>query len=233
VKEKVYKLSSDQLFVMKNFVLSLVVLLTFTLLVSSAQACISFPSLELKSDLVDNQANIMSFRENYNDETAVLAQLSDINDLCSCLTADDMDVIKDFVVHGYSVKEQTNEEYVLFLEEVKQTNDGRPDDCLSYQAVSHNSDWTGYIATGSVYDEVRGCAVPTCGGGQPIVNLLWNDLVSVTQVPEVQPQTSPETPEALTSVVQPLEQSSYLYPAVLVIALIAVVYLFLKTKKRI
>ena len=82
--------------------------------------------MELKSNAIP-QAQTLFFVD-YRKESAVLNQLNEINIQCNCLT-DDIEIIKDYVMNGYSVKEQTDEEYNLFLEEVKKANEGRLKDC--------------------------------------------------------------------------------------------------------
>ena len=134
-------------------------------------ACISIPSLELKNSGMPNREKI--FFVEYKNETAVLYQLNEVNSQCNCLRDEDIEIIKSFIMNGYSVKEQTNDEYNLFLEEVRNANKGRPESCLAYLAVHRNDSWTGYVKTGYMYENGK-CIAATCSGA--VANLLWNDL---------------------------------------------------------
>ena len=137
-------------------------------------ACIRIPSIEFKNE----SCNIDFKPEEYRNETAVLNILNEKKLSCN-LNEDDISILKDYIISGYSVKEQTDEKYNLFLKEANDANFGRPDDCLAYQAVYHRSKWTGYVETGYAYSG-GSCAVPLCGGA--ISKVLWNDL-SASQSP--------------------------------------------------
>jgi hypothetical protein len=127
-----------------------------------------FPIIETKTNCT------VEFNfENYKNETAVLEILRNKKELCN-LSENDFPILKDFVVSGYSVKEQTYEEYTAFLKEAEQANFGRPNDCLEYEAVSHKGRWTGYVKTGYTYTKEYGCVVVPCFS--PTVNIIWNDL---------------------------------------------------------
>jgi hypothetical protein len=139
-------------------------------------ACIRIPSIEFKNE----NCNVEFKFEEYKNENVVLNILNEKKLSCN-LNTDDIFILRDYVISGYSVKEQTDEEYNLFLKEANNANSGRPDDCLAYQAIYQRDRWTGYIETGYHYDAINGCAVPLCGGS-PSVNIKWNDL-STSQSP--------------------------------------------------
>jgi len=223
---------------MRNkFILSAILLLSLIAFSSTAYACISFPHLDLKSEDVDNQANIMSFYENtYNNETAVIDQLNEINNQCTCLTDDDINIIKEYIMNGYSVKEQTEEEYSLFLEEARKANEERPEDCLAYGALHHRNGWTGYTHSGAEYDKELGqCIVPLCGGGSPQINAEWNDLVSEI-IPDNQEDLQigneqGDITEKVDGNIAKPKQPNYIY-FVIPIALILIIYFILKFRKK-
>ena len=150
----------------------LTIFISILLFSNIAFACISIPFIESKNE----NCNVQFRFEDSRNESAVLNILNEKKSSCN-LNNEDISILKDYVINGYSVKEQTDEEYALFLQEANKANFGRPDDCLDYQAIYHMGRWTGYIKTGYHYDAIGGCAVPLCGGS-PSTNIKWNDLTS-------------------------------------------------------
>lgn len=148
------------------------VVLMGVVLGSLASACISFPGIELRQN--STYSNNIFFEGGYRNESAVLEQLNMNKDLAG-LSDEDIQILKDFIINGYSVKEQTDDEYNLFLEEAEKANAEAPSNCPVYGAVSHKGRWTGYIWTGNVVNDVGMCGPKErCAGA--LANIIWNDL---------------------------------------------------------
>jgi hypothetical protein len=106
----------------------------------------------------------------YKNESKVIEMLSSMN-----LSDLDIKIVKNFVLNGYSIIEQTDEEYASFLSQANEKNERRPSDCMAYSAVYRNGTWTAYIMTGNAYSKKLGeCAYPNCAGAN--ANLKWNSL---------------------------------------------------------
>jgi len=132
-----------------------------------ALACIPVTTLQVK-----NKSCFIQFY--LKNETELNNILKDKKEICG-LNEEDLMIIKDYVLNGYQVKEQTEEEYASFLKEASQANNLRPKDCLVYSAVSHKGRWTGYMETGNAYStKTKMCAASECLGGSG--NIIWNDL---------------------------------------------------------
>ncbi|MBS3099976.1 hypothetical protein J4463_02055 [Candidatus Pacearchaeota archaeon] len=134
-------------------------------------ACISFPKIETK-----NGCNLNLDYDTYQNESAIILLLNQNKDACG-FSDEDIPVIKNFVINGYFVMEQTQEEYEIFLEEVKKQNE-QIGCTLHYKAVAHEDRWTGYVTGRENAEDGAGnpCPVPTCSSGA-LVNLIWNDLI--------------------------------------------------------
>ena len=163
---------------MKAKFILLISTISLILFSTSVFACISIPNIEFKKECP------YSHFEFYNDNESISEQINRIQNECNIsLTNDDIEIIRDFITNGYSIKEQTQEEYNQFLETANEANNGRPEECLAYKAVSYNGErWTGYIRTGYAFSETGGCAVPLCGGS-PNINIIWNDLKNQLFIP--------------------------------------------------
>lgn len=194
----------------------LVSIVLFIALSNSVYACISIPSLELKNSRMPNREKI--FFVEYKNETAVLYQLNEVNSQCNCLRDEDIEIIKSFIMNGYSVKEQTNDEYNFFLEKVRNANKGRPESCLAYLAVHRNDSWTGYVKTGYMYENGK-CIAATCSGA--VANLLWNDLNNTEE------QKGREGKEKIEK-----QQNSYCIIIAVIIAIIIILLVSIILNKR-
>jgi hypothetical protein len=160
--------------------LALSIMIFWIILGSSVYACISIPRVETKNNCE------ISF-ERWTNETYVLEILNARSKEC-LLDENDIQILKDFVINGYSVKEQTDEEYRAFFETVKKANEGRPENCLAYEAIHRNDSWTGYVRTGLLYQNGE-CIAAKCGGGS--ANIIWNDLeYGISETPLVNQITS-------------------------------------------
>ncbi len=141
--------------------------LLFHLLPQEANACVSFPEIHMKNGCV------ISFdQESSKEEMAVLSKLRADKERCG-LNESDTAILTDYVLNGYSIKEATDEEYQVFLQETKRANARLPKDCLAYEAVSHRGRWTGCVETGLLY-HLGECLTPKCVGAS--VQIRWNDL---------------------------------------------------------
>ncbi|MFQ6010518.1 MAG: hypothetical protein ACE5J7_05390, partial [Candidatus Aenigmatarchaeota archaeon] len=183
---------------MKKLVLA--TMFALVIMSQAAFACISEPKVEANAC---GEFTIMMFSE----ESEVDAVLASQKDICE-LADQDIQVIKEFVMNGYSVIEQTDEQYAVFLEQANTANSGRPDDCLAYEAVAHRGRWTGYLETGYAYDSEYGCAVPLCTN--IAYSAKWNDL-------------------GAAGIVRTVATTAVLIPAI--IAIVAAIALFLFLKK--
>jgi hypothetical protein len=167
--------------------LALSIMIFWIILGSSVYACISIPKVETKSNCeisFEPRANETYVWKN---ETYVLEILNARSKEC-LLDENDIQILKDFVINGYSVKEQTDEEYRAFFEAAKEANEGRPENCLAYEAIHRNDSWTGYVRTGLLYQNGE-CIAPECGGGS--ANIIWNDLeYGISRTPLVNQITS-------------------------------------------
>lgn len=134
-------------------------------------ACISFPIIETKSKSCDQQM-ISSYNESeIREELIYYRCFNNEND-------SNINTVIDFIKNGYSVKEQTNEEYQLFLNNAKKKNKGWWCGDI-YSAVSRKGDFTGYIM-GKKERMIFWIPCPKaqlfkgCSGGP--YNIVWNDL---------------------------------------------------------
>lgn len=168
-----------------------------------AFACVGFPTVKTKNNqsfcisqvngtfyypVPDNKHYCFDYRtevsfsckevmfiENLNN--SLIGDKSDIFKEACNLTDSDIAILKDFVSNGYSVNEQNEEEYSIFLKEANRANEWRPSSCLAYLAVSHKGRWTGFLK-GNDYKTGK-CLVEKCGGAG-YVRAVWNDL-SITK----------------------------------------------------
>ena len=156
------------------------VLATLILISSNfVSACIGLPKIETKrgcnlfyeGHLYINEEG--QERLDWKNETHMLNFLEAEKNRCG-FNENDIEIIKDFIINGYSVKEQTDNEYNDFFEMAEKANEGRPENCLAYLAVYRNSSWTGYIKTGYAYGGDDSCAAMSCSGVS--ANVLWNEL---------------------------------------------------------
>lgn len=164
---------------MKNkYMLILVFAFSLVILLNSAFACISPPTIKTKSgcelsyegyDWYDPIKDNSYF--SLNNETHIFNFINEKKEECN-FSEEDVNILTDFISNGYSVIEQDEEEYKIFLDEANKANKERPEFCLAYEAVAHRGRWTG-LQTGSMY--VNGsCVRALCGGG--LKNIIWNDL---------------------------------------------------------
>ena len=140
--------------------------LLLTGLAGTASACVFYPQADY------GEGCKIAFDEGYRNATAVLGILGENGGRCA-LAADDIAVLKDFVINGYSVESQDDERYRAFLQEAASANAARPVDCQDYLAVARNGRWTGYVRSGLGYNNGQ-CITYRCSG--PVAQILWNDL---------------------------------------------------------
>ena len=72
-------------------------------------------------------------------EAIIRAKLSEMN-----LSEDDINIITGFIINGYTVQEQTLDEYNEFLYYAEQINKN-PKSCYVFKAIAHKGRWTGAI----------------------------------------------------------------------------------------
>jgi hypothetical protein len=193
----------------KKFILTPFLLISILFFIGYAHACISFPQIKTKSNI-----NIGLDYDNYNNYSAITELLNSKKTILN-LSDSDMTILSEFVINGYSVKEQTDEEYVIFLEEAEKQNNITPEGCgvSYYNAVTHNGRWTGYILSEKYPTNMDwdNCPQSNCIGGGAVTNIIWNDLV-------------PKNTEAN-------DYSKYYYFGA-VILIVILVFLILKTRKK-
>lgn len=180
---------------MKTKFILLVAIFSFILFSSSVLACISSPYIETKNNstvqipiesYVDTTGRNVSYQTSYcnkvwfdlgeyGNETLVINRLNSLKEGCGFSTSD-VSFLTEFVINGYSVKEQNDQEYEIFLQEANQSNQGRPNDCLDYLATSHKDRWTGFIRSGRDYRNGE-CIRYKCSN--VFVNIIWNDLLPI------------------------------------------------------
>lgn len=137
--------------------------------------------------MIEGAGNCVVFYEGYMDGADMeLRNLTHIEEYLKiqreiCNFSDqDIGIVSDFLVIGYSVKLQTSGEYSNFLSEVQKANYGLPSYCLTYLAVHRNASWTGYAKGGCTFDiESQSCSCVPCIGGP--AEILWNDSVDSEQ----------------------------------------------------
>ncbi len=145
----------------------IVTALALIALAGIASACVFYPSVS------GGDGCSIGFDEKYRNATAVLELLGDNSGACG-LTGEDIAIIKEFVINGYSVERQDDESYRAFLQEAADANAARPADCQDYLAVARNGGWTGYVKSGRGYENGQ-CITYRCSA--PVAQILWNDLV--------------------------------------------------------
>ena len=166
--------------------LILVLALAFAVFSGPVQACIGTQHIEGKSGCK------FTFSYDRENETLVFHNVNPTmppaeaakyycNLIEENLDEEDMRILMGYISSGYSVKEQTQEEYAQFLQQANDENAKRPSDCQAYLAVAHEGRWTGYVATGYVYQPEWGCAAMKCGTGA--FDIKWNDLKDLIQSP--------------------------------------------------
>lgn len=119
------------------------------------------------------------FDEELRNEFLFADKFDILKDVCG-LTDSDVSILKDYISNGYTVKEQTDEEYSLFLNEANKANEWRPNTCLDYVAVSHRGKWTGFMRSGIEYRNGQ-CLITKCGSFGGVSKIIWNDLPSLTK----------------------------------------------------
>jgi hypothetical protein len=138
-------------------------------LMGFVSACITLPKFESKN---------CNFSYEVHNESGVTELLNNRTAECS-FNSEDIRILKDFLDSGYLIKEQTIEEYSVFLEKAKTDNQRRGCNIAHYKAVHHEGRWTGFITDYSVDESGEECAVNTCGTVLGILpNIFENDLVS-------------------------------------------------------
>lgn len=134
-------------------------------------ACISYPTIETQNG---------NFSVGEYNETKIIEALNYYKTNYNKFNLDDNDLIilTNFIKNGYSVKEQTDEEYQVFLKSAKKKNKGWW--CGNYyNAVARKGDWTGYII-GQRERTIFWIPCPkvtlfkNCAAGYS--NIVWNDL---------------------------------------------------------
>lgn len=187
---------------------------------SPVYGCIALPRFETKTGC--------DLRLDFKDEQQTTRYLESEKEHCGLnIDNEDIEIIKNFVVNGYSVKEQTGEEYDSFLEEVRLVNKSRPENCLAYLAVYKKEKWTGYIGTGYTYTKDGRCLVTTCS--QAVANVLLNDLTPAP-ISEAQ-ESSSGLPTQVHELKKVTERSRYQVIAALSILLITL-FAFINLKRR-
>lgn len=153
--------------------------------VSFSSACVSFPKIETLNNCT------LELESNYNDEVEVLSYLNQNKDKCSIQNSEISD-LKDFIINGYSVKEQSQEEYLLFLEEAEELSNKTG--CSEYYlAVARKGRFTGYVLaykSGGINGTI--CPAPSCKSVS--ANIIWNDLntnQTITEIAEVKTSKLP------------------------------------------
>jgi hypothetical protein len=115
-------------------ILFLFVILLLIFLSSLVSACINFPIVETKHG---------NFSIDEFNETKIIEKFNSYNSNNNIFNENDIIILKNFIINRYSVNEQTDEEYKLFLKQVKKTNKrwfcGK-----IYGNVTREDRWTGY-----------------------------------------------------------------------------------------
>lgn len=157
--------------IMRQRIISVFAFLPLVVFVGSCVfACVSFPEIGTKNNCT---LAVVDFAD-YRNETVILGILNNQKESCG-FNSGDINIIKDFIINGYSVNEQTLNEYQRFLKEVKVQNN--KSGCTAYYpAVTHIGGWTGYILDSRVKDEFgNDCPLPDCTGAS--IKIIWNDLL--------------------------------------------------------
>ena len=151
---------------MKKLILPMLVFILIGL-IGVVSACITFPEFKSKT---------CNFSYNVHNESEIITLLNNKTAECS-FSSVDFGILKDFLTNGYTVREQTDEEYASFLEQVIIDNEKEGCAFAKYKAIFHKGKWTGTINDASVDESGEGCPVPTCGIMASILpNIVWNDL---------------------------------------------------------
>ncbi len=118
--------------------------LSFFVFTPKSFGCITYPTIDIK----DHTDCFIEFNEDYNNKEYVVTKITDKSGSCH-FNDNDIKILSDFVSQGYSVIEQSNDEYQKLLEEIKVSVENN---CSPYDDLVHLDRWTGLIGNNCFFD---------------------------------------------------------------------------------
>lgn len=108
----------------------IILIITLLLMIKASFACVNQPTLEIAGDVYIYSNNAGSFKDN------ILSKHE--------LSLEEQDIIMNYLINGYSVKQTNTKDYEGLLIEATNINNNEQD-CRLYRAVSLNSSYAGFI----------------------------------------------------------------------------------------